>query len=207
MRYIYISWDDAVNLSLRLSKLVLNEYIPDCIVAISRGGLVTARIVSDVGGIEDVYSVKASLWGVGGKVSEDVIIHETELPINGLRVLIVDDVVDTGLTLSKVANYIRRFAPRDVRTAVLHVKPTSKYMPNYYVDKLNEWMWIIYPWTTCEVISSIIYKELGCNALKLGGDELLMKFNELTGVDISNTTYRNLINIALRRYLDKLCRD
>jgi len=207
LKYKYISWEAAVELSMRLSKLVLSEYSPDCIIAISRGGLVTARIISDFSGVEDVYSIKASLWGVGGRVSDDVVIRDTKLPISGLKVLIVDDVVDTGLTLSRVVDYVYRFSPSDVRTAVLHVKPTSRYVPNYYVDKLSEWVWVIYPWTTCEVVSAVIYKELGCNALKLSSDDIVTKFHELTGVDIDSTLYKDFIHIALRHYLSKLCRN
>jgi len=67
MKYVYISWGEAIKLTFELAeKLLMSKYLPNSIVAISRGGLIPARILSDVINVDEVYSIKASLWGVAG---------------------------------------------------------------------------------------------------------------------------------------------
>lgn len=200
-----MSWSEAVELSYKLAGAVVrSDYVPEVVVAVSRGGLVPARIVSDVAGVDDVYSIKASLWGVGGKVSDDVLLHRTELPVGGRKVLVVDDVVDSGLTLTKVVEYVKLFKPVDVRTAVLHVKPSSKYLPDYYVSKLDVWVWVVYPWTLHEVIYSILYKQYGCRLTSFDAESIINEFKKLTELTVSEVTPESL-NAAKQRYLNKLC--
>jgi len=206
MKYVYISWGEAIKLTFELAeKLLMSKYLPNSIVAISRGGLIPARILSDVINVDEVYSIKASLWGVAGKISDKVIIQEVELPIKSKKVLIVDDVVDSGSTLDAVVRRIKTFNPEEVKTAVLHIKLTSKYIPDYYVGRLESWAWIIYPWTIHEVIYSLMYKEYGCKLLDMSDEDLVKVFQELTNVvvsDISLTT----VNLAKEYYLKPLCR-
>ncbi|MEM0361135.1 MAG: phosphoribosyltransferase family protein [Sulfolobales archaeon] len=204
-RYVYVSWGEAVGMSYRLAGVVVGSgYVPDVLVAVSRGGLVPARIVSDVVGVDDVYSIKASLWGVGGKVFDDVLLHRVELPVGGRKVLVVDDVVDSGSTLTKVVEYVKLFKPADVRTAVIHVKPTSKYLPDYYVSKLDVWVWVIYPWTLHEVIYSTLYKQYGCRLISFDAESIINEFKKLTELTVSEVTPESL-NAAKQRYLSKLC--
>lgn len=204
-KYVYVSWGEAVRLSYRLAEVVVRSgYTPDVVVGVSRGGLIPARIVSDVVGVDDVYSIKASLWGVGGKVSDDVLLHRVELPVGDKKVLVVDDVVDSGLTLTRVVEYVKLFKPVDVRTAVLHVKPSSKYLPDYYVSKLDVWVWVIYPWTLHEVIYSILYKQYGCELTSLDAESIINEFKKLTELTVSEVTPESL-DVAKRQYLNKLC--
>ncbi|MEM2757559.1 MAG: phosphoribosyltransferase [Sulfolobales archaeon] len=187
-------------------KVAESSYLPEAIVAVSRGGLVPARIVSDLMNIDEVHSIKASLWGVGGRVSNEVLLYNVELPVKNKKVLIVDDVVDSGLTLNKIVGYIREFGPADVRTAVLHIKPSSKYLPNYYVSKLDEWLWIIYPWTFYEVMYAILYKHYGCKVRHLDVDVLVKEFGNVTGVELISYS-QELVEVARKHYLDTLCRE
>lgn len=186
-------------------KVSESNYLPDVIVAVSRGGLVPARIVSDVMNVDGVHSIKASLWGVGGRISNEVLIHGVELPIKDKKVLIIDDVVDTGLTLIKIVSYVKSFGPIDVKTAVLHVKPSSKYLPDYYVSKLDEWLWVIYPWTSLEVLYSVLHKHYGCKVKDFDVDELINEFDKLTGVGLTQNQ-RDLLAVAKKHYLSALCR-
>ncbi|MCS7108646.1 MAG: phosphoribosyltransferase [Sulfolobales archaeon] len=192
----------SYELAMKVSE---SNYLPDVIVAVSRGGLIPARIVSDVMNVDGVHSIKASLWGVGGRISNEVLIHGVELPIKDKKVLIVDDVVDSGLTLIKIVSHVKSFGPIDVRTAVLHVKPSSKYLPDYYVSKLDEWLWVIYPWTSLEVLYSVLHKHYGCKVKDFDVDALINEFYKLTGVGLTQNQ-RDLLAVAKKHYLSALCR-
>jgi len=203
---MYVSWEEAVILSLKLgSKILKSGYRPDSIIAISRGGLVPARVISDLLNIERVFSLKASLWGIGGKKYDDVVIYSMYLPIKGDNTLIVDDVVDTGSTLHKITKYIEKFNPESIKTAVLHLKPSAKYVPDYYSMKLGNWIWIIYPWTVYETIYSIIYNKIGCrDGLELDEKEIMDLFYQETGIKLDEK-YIKFLSDSKINYIKYLC--
>lgn len=64
--------------------------------------------------------------------------------IAGKRVLLVDDVADTGGTLVVVKEYIESLSPTDLKVAVVASKPISLVKPDYTV--FNTDRWIIFPW-------------------------------------------------------------
>jgi Predicted phosphoribosyltransferases len=108
----------------------------DSVVAVSRGGLIPARIVSDVLGVDELIVIRSRLWGTGTRVSDEpeISIHE-EINLGNKRVLIVDEVVDTGATLNKLTKIVRDLGALSVKTAVLHYK---KQVPLYLITTLRK---------------------------------------------------------------------
>jgi hypoxanthine phosphoribosyltransferase len=77
--------------------------------------------------------------------------------VSGKRVLLVDDVSDSGDTFDVAIRHIReRSTPRELRTAVLHHKTVSRYEPDYYAHKIVKWRWLVYPWALVEDVSGFI---------------------------------------------------
>ena len=76
--------------------------------------------------------------------------------VKGKRVLIVDDVNDTGDTLVVARAHLDEFHPAEVRTAVLHEKATSPVHADYHAAEVLEWRWMIYPWARVEDIGGFI---------------------------------------------------
>lgn len=164
MKILYIPWSEALEQCYRLASILLDSGLEfDTIVAISRGGLVPARIISDVLAVDELVVLRSRLWGVGARTRSEpeVSIHE-RLELSGKSVLVVDEVVDTGATMAKVVGLVRERGPRLVKTAVLHYKATSSFVPDFYVKKFDEWVWIYYPWSFSETLYSL--------AKKMGGD-------------------------------------
>ncbi len=176
MNIIYIPWTKAIRMCYKLAEIVMDSGESfDAIVTISRGGLIPARIVSDVLGIEEFYTIRAKFWGTGGKLYEEPLIdlHEV-LKVKNKKVLVVDEVVDTGATMTKVVRLLNDLGATEVKTAVLHYKITSSHIPSFYVEKVEKWAWILYPWTIAEAIYSLSRQGDGTskediikNALKL----------------------------------------
>ncbi|RLG82866.1 MAG: phosphoribosyltransferase, partial [Thermoprotei archaeon] len=98
---VYVSWDEAVELCYKLAmEIASSGFRPDAIVAVLRGGVVPALIVSDVLGVDRFYAVRARHWGIAEEVYETPLVEQ--LPqgkLEGARVLVVDEVADTGKTL------------------------------------------------------------------------------------------------------------
>ncbi|MEM0247077.1 MAG: phosphoribosyltransferase [Desulfurococcaceae archaeon] len=157
MKILYIPWSKALEHCYKLAIMVLDSNLEiDTIVAISRGGLIPARIMSDVLGIDELVVLRSKLWGTGVRVREEpeVSIHE-KVSFRDRKVLVIDEVVDTGATMTKVVRLVRSLGASDVKTAVLHYKATSSFAPDFYVEKLEEWVWIFYPWSLGETLYAL----------------------------------------------------
>ncbi len=174
-----ISWMEAVKLCYKLAEAVASSgYEPEVVVAVLRGGAVPALIISDYLGVEDFYAVRVKHWGIAArKYAEPVVIQAPpRSAVEGRKVLVVDEVVDTGLTLMKVIKELEKDKPACIRSAVLHVKPSSKLIPDYYAEKLSTWKWIFYPWSVVETLTSLASQEEGGASTK---EALVCKVKDL----------------------------
>ena len=72
------------------------------------------------------------------------------------RILIVDDVSDTGDTYEAAITHLQDFQPREIRTAVLLHKTTAKYKPDFIARRVVKWRWMIYPWAVIEDLGGFV---------------------------------------------------
>jgi hypothetical protein len=161
---LHVSWDRYHALIERLAlNLYDSGYAFDQIICIARGGLrvgdVLSRIFEQPLAILSTHSYAAE----GGTVRGELVIAEhmtMTKPRLGERVLLVDDMVDSGHTLQAVhAELPKRFPHiRELRTAVLWWKACSVFKPDYWVDYLPENPWIHQPFE--------IYDDMRPDALK-----------------------------------------
>ena len=144
MEFLRISWEDGAKLCEELVHKA-KDYRPDVLVGVSRGGLVPLRIFSDMLGIKRIGVLGIQFYKKIGETSDfPEITHEMPLKIDGKKVLIIDDVADTGKSLAEAIKCISNKKPSEIRTATLHYKPTSEIKPDYFIDTTTAW--IIYPW-------------------------------------------------------------
>ena len=149
------SWDDIEQLSMELAdKVAAAGYEADRLVVLPRGGLGPANIVSRRLDITSDRILSAAITSFTSSALERADEFEfavgqfpTDKEVKGLRLLVVDDVCDTGYTLAETVRRLQELGPVELRVAVLHYKPERSktgYVPDYYVAETNEW--IIYPW-------------------------------------------------------------
>ncbi len=60
-----------------------------------------------------------------GAVRTDIV-YSTEIPYEGRNILLLDDIVDTGITLSFLVDQIREHRPRSLKVAALIDKPGER---------------------------------------------------------------------------------
>jgi hypoxanthine phosphoribosyltransferase len=147
-----VTWEEQYRLAKVVAgKIRSSGYRPDIIIAIGRGGYIPARILCDLLLISRLTSVKAEHWGTPAEKDERAVIRfPVCTDIRGERVLIVDDVTDTGDTLRAVLDHVKDLGPAEVRTAVLHHKEVSGFVPDYLAEVCPVWRWIVYPWAIHE---------------------------------------------------------
>jgi len=155
-----VSWELFYDMARQLAMMIRNDnYHPDIIIAIARGGYTPARILSDYLGIMDMTSFKVKHYKSTEKSPVARIEHPLAADVNGHKILLVDDVSDTGDTFEVAIQHINDcFKPSDIRTAVLHHKTVSRYKPHYFTREVKEWHWITYPWAAMEDLTSFIRK-------------------------------------------------
>ncbi len=153
-----VSWEEVYRLSTLLARQVKDAgYRPDVVIAIARGGYVPARLVCDFLDIYNLTSVRISHYTAGSSKDETARLSSPLcMEIKGLKVLIVDDITDTGDTIQVALQHIREFGPAEIKVAVLQHKKQSKLNPDFYADKIVQWRWIIYPWAVTEDIGGFL---------------------------------------------------
>jgi len=153
-----VSWERFYNLCRKLVFDIRESgFQPDIIVAIGRGGYVPARILSDYLDIMNLASFKIEHYLGAQKKGVAAIRYSLPEEVEGRRVLLVDDVSDSGDTFSVAHDHVyERIHPDEIKTAVLHHKIVSSYEPDFYAEKVMQWRWIIYPWAVMEDVSGFL---------------------------------------------------
>lgn len=143
------SWEHIETLTVKLfQKLKENSFHPDVIAGISRGGLVPARIISDLyltlAKKPTLSVMQIGLYAGIGKTNKEPIIYQ-DLPghIHGKKVLLIDDVADSGISLEFALQYLNMKKPISVKIGTLYYKPWSKIKPDHYIEETEAW--IIFP--------------------------------------------------------------
>ncbi|MFC1747195.1 phosphoribosyltransferase [Pseudomonadota bacterium] len=153
-----LTWGEIQRLTRRLAQLVKSAgYQPDVIVAIARGGYVPARMVCDFLNIYNLTSLRVAHYTSTNQKNEAARLSTPlNIDVRGLKVLIIDDVSDTGDTLQVTLEHIHSFDPAEVKVGVLHHKTVSYIEPDFYAKKIIKWRWLIYPWAVIEDLRGLI---------------------------------------------------
>ena len=162
LKLLHTSWEDVERLSEILAQKIMESgYEPDLIVAVSRGGFDPARILCDQLGVRRMASVQVEFYsGVQDTTEKPRIVYPLNAEVDGLRVLVVDDVSDTGDSLKLAQEHVLEKGPGDLKVATLHIKPWTSFRPDYHASETKAW--IVYPWEPIESMTSIAAK-LGKN--------------------------------------------
>ncbi len=152
---LIINFDEYTKIVEKLAIEIHNNYKPTVLVGIMRGAAPILDILSRILKLPIAYIV---IQSYSGKKMED---QQGELmfarEISSLaknedfeRVLLVDDLSDTGLTLNKSIEWLKKYEPtknfiKEVKTACLWKKKSSSFEPDFCPVKLESDPWIVQP--------------------------------------------------------------
>ncbi len=157
MNFINVSPGDALLHAKRIAeKIVESKYEPELIVAILRGGVVLARLLSDLLGIREIKVMRVVHYDAleSKKVAE--IVEPINCRLDGMKVLLVDDVADTGESLIVARDHLLERGASEVKIATMHYKPWSKLKPDYYSEETEAW--VVYFWEYAETVKYFLRK-------------------------------------------------
>jgi len=160
-KYLYISPSEIFKLSYELGKKIKQSgFKPDSILGVSRGGLYITRILSDYLDVQDVSIIGVIYYkGIKTTKSKPKLVQDLDVKsLKKKKVLLVDDVADTGGSLEFIVNLLKRRGVKNFKIATIHHKPWSRFKPDIFGAEADKW--IIYPWEVGEIIRLIMKKRM-----------------------------------------------
>ena len=144
----YLSWEQIEVMVAQLASIPHEPY--DALMAVTRGGLVPAGLLAYHLGQRNILVAAVQFYsGVARRAQHPTFLQFPADPfLDGRRILIVDDIWDSGKTIMAVKERVIAAGGTPV-TAVLHYKPEASLFsdrPDFYVETTAAW--IVYPWET-----------------------------------------------------------
>jgi hypoxanthine phosphoribosyltransferase len=143
-----MSWAELGEASRVLARAIADDgYEPDLILGIARGGLLVAGALSYAIGVKNTFTMNVEFYtGVDERLPVPMILPPVPalVDLHDARMLIADDVADTGQTLALVKGFCAGQVG-EVRTAVLYEKPRSIVTCDYVWRRTE--LWIEFPWS------------------------------------------------------------
>ncbi len=164
IEYKTVTWRMIEEYCLLIAEQIARERVEiDVIIGIMRGGWIPAKLLLDYLGVNDLASIEIKFYrGINVREKEPIIVTPLFQDIYGKKVLVVDDVADTGKTLAKAVEFLRYYGPHSIKTATLFVKPWTIFWPDFYAEKTSAW--IVFPWDKGETLEEL-YRS-GTNTIK-----------------------------------------
>lgn len=197
------SWEDIERWAREGAFKILEEkWKPDVVVGLARGGWIPARLYCDFLGVKDLLSLKVEHWGITATPDGKARIkYGFDYDLDRKKVLIVDDIADTGESLTLAKNYVGSKNPKEVKTATLLTIKTSKFRPDYFGEEIN-WAWIVFPWNFIEDMINLI-GNLFEEKEKLTVDEIKALFEGLHNLRVPKEKIEEALIIAEKRKIFK----
>jgi hypothetical protein len=154
---LYLSWPEYhQKIEILAAKIYQSGWNFNQIICIAKGGLRVGDIISRLYEQPLAIMFTSSYGGSGNRVRGELTISQ-HLSMNrdrlGNKVLLVDDLVDSGTSLQESINWLKSNYSddiEDIRTAVIWYKSCSQIKPDYYVDYLADNPWIHQPFEIYE---------------------------------------------------------
>ena len=160
---LIISFNDYTKIVEKLAIEIHKNYKPTVLVGIMRGAAPILDILSRILKLPIAYIVIQSYSGKGMEDKQGQLMFAREISSLAKnedfeKVLLIDDLSDTGLTLNKSIEWLKNYGPtknfiREVKTACLWKKRSSTFEPDFCPVKLNSDPWIVQPTEHYEELS------------------------------------------------------
>lgn len=153
--YEHYSWQTLGEDIFHLAEKILEEGLEfDRLVALAKGGLAFSRSMVDFLAIPNVSTLQVEFYtGIAETAKTPVITQSLPVSVQNERILVFDDIADTGETLEFATQYLKYHGVKDLKTAVLLEKPWSEFKPDFSARSSEAW--VIFPNETRETIETM----------------------------------------------------
>ena len=159
-----VTYDEIVKWTGDVAKQIRAcDCKPTVVIGLTRGGWVPARLMCDILGVKKLYAVKTEHWGVTANPDGKALLtQELNASIEDEEVLLVDDITDTGESMTIATAHLLKMRPKGLKTATLLHITRSRMEPDFHSVKVPEdtWTWFIFPWNVNEDLRTLLPKTL-----------------------------------------------
>ena len=158
-----VGWDEYKSIVEKLAIQIHNGYKPTVLIGIMRGAAPIIDILSRILKVPIAYIVIQSYSGEGIEDQQGQLMFAREISSlandkDFKKVLLIDDLSDTGLTLNKSIEWLKNYGPtknyiEEIKTACLWKKKSSSFEPDFCPIKLDSDPWIVQPTEHYEELS------------------------------------------------------
>ena len=145
----FLHYDEFRNMCHDLSEIIKeDQFKPDAILCIARGGLFVGGQVSYDMEIKSIGSINMEFYTDVGETLDkpEIVFPEINLEqFRNKKLLIIDDVVDTGKTIQALLT-ICKYITNDIKIASLYKKTGACLDPDYCIKEVDTSVWIEFPW-------------------------------------------------------------
>ena len=159
---LVISFEEYTSTVEKLALQIHQNYKPSVLVGIMRGAAPIIDILSRIFKVPTAYVVIQSYSGETVEDQQGELIFARDMSAiakneDFKNILLVDDLSDTGLTLNKSIDWLKKYPPlqgkiKSIKTAVLWKKKDSTFEPDFCAQKLNSNPWIVQPFEHYEEV-------------------------------------------------------
>jgi hypoxanthine phosphoribosyltransferase len=159
---LIVSWEEYHQTVEKLAiQIEQSNYKPTILIGIMRGAAPMIDVLSRIFKLKCAYLAVESYSGKGIEDEQGNIIFSREMssiaPNMGGRILLCDDLSDTGITFNKSIDWLKKYEPiknkiEDIKTATLWKKKKSTFNPDYCAVELPDNPWIVQPFEIYEEI-------------------------------------------------------
>jgi len=155
------TWNQIYEMLLcQAQKIKTQNYKPDLIIAIARGGVVPARILSDLLETPNLSFIQIEFYtNINQTLKEPTLKQTLTTNVTGKKTLLIDDIADTGKSLKLAKTHLQQQGAIEIKTATLYQKNQSITIPDFYEKQTTNW--VVFPWDTKETLRKIIHKPIG----------------------------------------------
>ncbi len=157
-KYEVPSWSYIYELCIQVADQVRrSKYKPDLLVAVARGGWVPGRVLSDLLENPDIATIKVEHYvDIYKTRAKPEITQPFPIDVKGKKILLVDDIADSGKSLKLVREYLLSQGAADVRICALYYKPWSVVVPDFSARLTDAWIW--FPHEIFETMKKVYLK-------------------------------------------------
>ena len=158
-----VGWEEYKNIVEKLAVQINDKYDPTVLIGIMRGAAPIIDILSRILKLPIAYIVIQSYSGKGMEDQQGQLMFAREISSlandkDFKKVLLIDDLSDTGLTLNKSIEWLKNYGPtknyiEEIKTACLWKKKSSSFEPDFCPIKLDYDPWIVQPTEHYEELS------------------------------------------------------
>ena len=165
IEYEFPTWNQIYEMLLsQAQKILAQNYRPDIVIGIARGGLIPALILADLLETSEFATIQIEFYvDINQTNSEPTLKQPLTAIVAHKKVLVVDDIADSGESLKLAKTHLQDQGASKIKTATLYQKPQSTTTPNFYEKQTTNW--VVFPWDTKETLRKIIQKPQGKRVL------------------------------------------